>query len=620
MRRVRSSRLGRGWRPFLILTLVLVGGIIWGLGSALAASPASSPSPASGKVVLRLGWTQEPDNLNPFIGYAEATFEIWGLNYDFLFGMGNNSQPTLDLAVEWPTQQNGGISPDGKVWTIHIRSGVKFQDGVPLTAADVAFTYNYIIKNKLANFLNMVLGIESVKALNPTTVQFTCAHPMALGYMEIWSVPILPEHIWKHVSPQAAISTYGDKPPIIGSGPFETVAYIKGGYTEMVRNPYYWGPRPAIDKVYFEMYQNANTMVTDLTKGKIDGAWGIPVAAFKQLASVKSIKAIAHPFYDWDYLEFNCYDNASSLGNPVLRDWRFRNALNYAVDKQRLCELASDGFAQPATTIINPIPGANPDYRWQPPASEAYTFDLAKANQLLTAAGYPLKSGVRLNKQGKPIVLRLMTSTDQPACQIEVKLIAGWLQQLGLTIKLSVVDYGTFLADIYNAHGSTWAPNFDLTVSWWTGYFEPGVTLNCLTTGEIGSLDEPFWSNAQYDKLALEQASTVDPHQRQAIIWQMQQLMYQQAPWIPLTYPDILEAINTAKWTGWAQIWGNGPAWMLQAAIASYLNLRPKVAASTAGGSSNTLLIAVVVVVVIAVAGIAFVVVRRRRRRVEDEA
>ncbi len=91
----------------------------------------------------------------------------------------------------------------------------------------------------------------------------------------------------------------------------------------------------------------------------------------------------------------------------MLRDWRFRNALNYAVDRQRLCAIAYDGLAQPGSTILPPGTWVNPDYHWQPPAGQAYTFDLAKAGQLLTAAGYPLKNGVRVNKQGKPIVLRL---------------------------------------------------------------------------------------------------------------------------------------------------------------------------------------------------------------------
>ena len=622
MRGLRSSRVRHGWSPLLILALLLVGGIVWGLASALAASPTASPSPESGNVVLRLGWTQEPDNLNVFIGYQDTSYEIWALNYDTLFGAGDRNQATLDLASEFPTQQNGGISPDGKVWTIHIRSGVRFQDGVPLTASDVAFTYNYIINHQMANMLLYVKGIESVKALNPTTVQFTCARPMAIGYMETSSVYILPEHIWEHVSPSAATTSYGDKPPIIGSGPFETVAFVKGSYIKMVRNPYWWGKKPAIDEIYFEAYQNADTMVNDLRKGRLDGAWGVPVAEFKQLQSAMGIKAIPYPFYNWDYLEFNCYDKSSSLGNPVLRDWHFRNALNYAINKQRLCDLAYAGLAQPATTIIPPNVWVNPDYRWTPPADQAYTFDLAKANQLLDQAGYPRgANGLRLYK-GKPIVLRLQATTDEPSCQIEAKLIAGWLQQLGLTIKLSVIDSGTLTNDIYNYHGNTPAPNFDMVVWEWTGYFDPGQTLSALTTPEIGNLDEPYWSDAQYDNLALDQASAVNPQQRAQIIWKMQQIMYQQSPWIPVTYPDYLEAIDTAKWTGWTQEFGGtGGAWELEGNNSSYLNLRPAAAVTTTtGGGSNTALIAVVVVVVIVAASVAFVFVRRRRGRLEEEA
>ena len=256
--------------------------------------------------------------------------------------------------------------------------------------------------------------------------------------METYSIYILPKHIWEHVTPGQATTSYGNKPPIIGSGAFETVAFVKGSYLKMIRNPYWWGQKPAVDDIYFEMYQNANTMVSDLRSGKLDGAWGIPEAQFKPLQSVKGIEAIAYPLYNWDYLESNCYTGSTSMGNPVLQDWHFRQALNYAINRQKLVNLAYDGLATPTTSIIPEGVWTNPDYRWNPPADQAYTFDIAQGNQTLTAAGYPLKNGVRLNKQGKPIVLRLMATTDQPACQIEAKLIAGWLQQLGLKIKLEI--------------------------------------------------------------------------------------------------------------------------------------------------------------------------------------
>ncbi len=201
---------------------------------------------------------------------------------------------------------------------------MKFQDGMPLTAADVAFTYNYIIKNNIAQYTTYMAGIKKAKELDPTTVQFTCAHPMAVGFMETQSVPILPQHIWSHVSPQAATTSYGNKAPLIGSGPFQTVTIVKGSYIEMDRNPNYWGPKPAIDKIFFEVYQDAETMVTDLDAGRLDGAWGVPVAQFQQLKSARGLKAIAYPYYGLDDLEFNCYDKPTSMGNPVLRDWRFR--------------------------------------------------------------------------------------------------------------------------------------------------------------------------------------------------------------------------------------------------------------------------------------------------------
>ena len=601
---------------YLAFVVLLAGGLVWGLATAFASG--ASPSPSAGSTTLKIGWTEEPDNLNPFIGYQNETYEIWALNYDLLFGYGASNQPTLDLASAFPTTQNGGISADGKTWTIHIRSGVKWQDGQPLTAADVAFTFEYIVKNGMANFTNSTFGIKSATALDPTTVRIVCTQPKA-DLESMW-VPIIPKHIWEHVSPNAAQTTYATKLPLVGSGPFQTVEFKKGSYIHMVRNPNYWGPKPAIDNVYFLIYQDADTMVSDLKSGSIDAAWGVPQAQFSALKSNPDFKSVPYSYYNWNYLEFNSYDKSSSLGNPVLRDAKFRAALNYAVNKQQLAQVAYQGYAQPGTTIIPPGIWTNPDYHWQPPADQSYTFSIAKADQALTQAGYKrAASGARLNLQGKPIKLRLFASTDSDQEQTEAKLIAGWLGQLGLKITLSIVDPGTLTSDIYNARGKTWAPDYDLVVWNWTGYFDPGQTLVCFTTPQIGSLDEPFWSSAQYDALNAQQSSTIDPQARKTPIWQMQQLMYQQTPWIVLTYPDYLEAYNTSKWTGWQQMFnGRGPAFNTEGFIGSYLNLRPKTA-TAAGGSSSTVLIVVIVVVALVVVAVLAVVLLRRRRPTAEE-
>jgi len=606
------------WKPLLVLAVLLAGGLAWGLAGALAVTSAPSPSPTAGEVALHLGWTQEPDNLNPYVGYQAECWEIWALNYDYLFGSGDHNQPTLDLASEFPTQQNGGISTDGRIWTIHIRQGVKWQDGVPLTAADVAFSYNYVIKNDLTQYTLDTGGILKASALNATMVKLTCAHPMATGFMETQSLPIVPQHIWQHVSADAAQSSYTPPVPLVGSGPFQVVAWKKGSYIEMDRNPNYWGPKPTIQKIFLETYQDPETMVTDLEAGRLDGAWGIPVAQFRQLKSLKGFTSLAYPYYSLDDLEFNCSTSRYSTGNPVLRDWRFRQALNYAIDKPDLCALAYNGLAEPGTTVLLPGVWSNPDYHWQPSGSQAYTFDLAKANQLLTAAGYPLKNGVRLNKQGKRIALRLETATDLPNEQTAVKLIAGWLQKLGIKITLSVVDSGTLEGVMTNVHGQEWAPDFDLVAWGLTGNYDPGQTMNYFTSSSIGLNNTYYWSDPTFDKLALAQASAVDLQKRAAIIWRMQQIMYQQSPDIIFAYPDNLEAINTSRWTGWETMFGgSGPAWQAEGNIQSYLDLRPIAAGGTSGGSRGLLTAGIVVAVVIV--GIVVFVVRRRRRHVQVE-
>ena len=137
----------------------------------------------------------------------------------------------------------------------------------------------------------------------------------------------------------------------------------------------------------------------------------------------------------------------------MLRDARFRNALNYAVDRPKLAQLAYQGHAAPATSIMPPDTWTNPDYHWQPQADQAYPFDLAKANQLLDAAGYSSAPAACVSIEGKPISLRLWSTTDFPQAQTAAKLIAGWFQKLGLKSNSRSSTPGALHADMFNYKG-----------------------------------------------------------------------------------------------------------------------------------------------------------------------
>ena len=393
---------------------------------------------------------------------------------------------------------------------------MKWSDGQPLTAGDVAFSYNYMIQNKMANYASAYAAIERAVVVDPLTVRLICSSPKA--DMLTSYIPIVPEHVWSKISKHAAQNTFTNPPPIIGSGPFETVAFKKGNYVLMKRNPYWWGPKPAIDEIDFEDYTNSDSMYEDLTTGTIDGAVELSPANFQKLTTDKRFHTDAYNFYFWDYVDLNCYDGPS-LGCPVLRDVDFRRALATAIDQQTIIKIAWHGFAEPGTTIMNPHSWFNPDYHWEPTGADKFTFDLAKARQMLAAAGYRDVNGDGYveDKAGKPFTLRLWARSESQPSQVEGKLLTSWWKQIGVHVVFSVVDEGYIDSQFWNTVKGRFTPNFDMYLWDWDGYVDPGADLQTFTTAQIDNWNEPCWSNPEFDRLYKEQEMTLDPAKRQQI-------------------------------------------------------------------------------------------------------
>ncbi|MEI6500809.1 MAG: ABC transporter substrate-binding protein, partial [Armatimonadota bacterium] len=523
---MRSSGSAAFRRIAVVVLLLFSASLTWSVTAAGAAG-SSSPSPATG-TTLRIGWTMEPDNLNPFIGYQVSNWVIWQLNYDTLVGCrASDLQPVPRLAVGWDH------SPDGKVWTFNLRHGVKWQDGVAFTSKDVAFTYNYIIKNKITLAAVYTESILRVVPVDDFTVKFVCSKSKANMLTSL--VPILPQHVWSKVSPAAAVKSFQNPPPIIGTGAFQVVKWVKGSYIELRANRGYWGPKPKVDAILFELYQNSDSMASDLKTGALEGGWDVPSAQFGQLGQQPHLTAIAAAINGFYSLDMNCYAGKTSLGNPVLRDPAFRTALQWAVDKQRIADLAYFGHADPASTLVRANYYQGLDWHWEPPAGSAYTFDLAKAGQLLTQAGYPLAGGVRVDRKGKPITLRLWAPASNVGQQTTGKLIAGWFKALGLKIDYQVLDDGAIMDRTYNYTASgAYAPDFDMQLLYAFGDPDPTWMLSLYTTSQIGSWSSTGWSNAAYDLLYAQQQTTMDQQKRQELVWQMQQVVYAQSPSIVL--------------------------------------------------------------------------------------
>lgn len=606
MRR-RLGRLGA------VAILTVAASLLSATVGAAAESSSTTPSAISSTatVTYRVGVLEYVDSLNPFVGYTGVDYSVYHLIYDFLVGFEPQKlEPRAEYAESWSS------SADGLTWTFKIRSGMTWQDGDPATARDAAFTFNYILDNRLSAFIGYLTSIKKVTAPDDTTLIIECSKPKA-DILQM-KVPILPEHIWSKVSAKAAETSFRNGPSTVGSGPYQVVENKHDSYCRLVANPSYWGGKPAVDELIFESYQNADTMVQDLAAGALDAVDGVPAAQFRGLAS-DSITTNAAVSWSFEQLTFNCYDGADSRGNPVLRDPEFRRALQWAVDRETNAAVAYGGYMSPGTTLLPPYSA----YAWQPTADETYSYNPAKARELLDAAGYKDADddGYRETKAGKPLTLRLFSDAQTSQNVSTSKLVVGWFKDVGVRVKLQILDSGALVDVEVNYDGSRFAPDFDMIVWYWEGDAEsPQFILSLLTSGQLAGWSDSSWTDSEYDKLFSQQATATDRATQVSVVQSMQQIAYAASPYIVFGYPQSLEAYNTSDWTGYVKVPGGYPDYDGEAlGHDTYISVRPVVAGAATAEESSTTWVWVLVAAAVIVIAVAVAVLRgRRRAEVED--
>ena len=164
-----------------------------------------------------------------------------------------------------------------------------------------------------------------------------------------------------------------------------------------------------------------------------------------------------------------------------------------------------------------------------------------------------------------------------------------------------MIDDGALGDKQYNYDGDQFAPDFDMFIWGWGGDVDPNFILSILTTGSIESWSDCNWSNAEYDKLFLEQQTTIDVQERIALVQQMQQIVYDESPYIPLVYPLDLEAANTGKWTGWVRANENKGAWWYNTQPDTYVAVHPahRRRGDDSGGSNTGLIVGIVIAAIV---------------------
>jgi peptide/nickel transport system substrate-binding protein len=445
-----------------------------------------------------------PNSLDVRQGTDSQSERIGGLIYDALVRKDKHFNLQPWLATNWSR-------PDPLTWVFHIRSGVHFHDGHPLTAADVAWSIRSMTNGALITAKGGAFaGITAVDVPDPLTVVVHTSAPLPSLLFN------LSDGLFGVVE-DGARANEGLRP--IGSGPFRFVSQVQDKEVILDRNPNYWAgaPSPTIQRVRFQVVPDTITAALEMKKGSADVESNIlTMDMVHALTGQPNLRVAIGPGARVDYLNFNVQD-------PALRDPRVRQAIACAIDKTALIAALWRGHARPADTLL-------PPGHWAAaPDSELaqYPHNIARAVQLLDAAGLkPDKDGVRLR-------LTMKTSTDETA-RLEAQAMQAELRQAGIALTLRSAEFGTFYSDITKGA-------FQMYILRWIGSNEdPDIFHYCYATEMFPpkGANRGHYSNPRVDALLKAASATTDEPARRQDYIQVQQILAEDLPTIPLWYPD----------------------------------------------------------------------------------
>ena len=509
-----------------------------------AADGTTNSTPAT----LRIGWPGSPDTLNPGTGVLAEAYTIYDMVYTTLYKLNFDGTFSLDAAESVAT------SEDGKTWTFTIRQGITFHDGQPMTANDVAFSLNLYLAHTDFPYLNFYTGyFDTITAPDDKTVVLTLTEAIPNLESQLLALYILPEHIWSQHAEGNAAAEF-ENLAMIGTGPFQMKEYRQNEFVHLVANPDYFAGPPKVAEVIFQTFGNEDALVQALVTGQVDMITEMPNTAVPVLKRTENVAVVSGAPLGPSVRDIifnqlapeNCPVDAGGLctGHPALQDRTVRLALAHATDKQNIIDVAMLGLAQPGLTLV----AAGQAY-WYNDKLQDYAFDITKANQILDEAGYKDSDGdgVREMPDGsRPLTFRLQWPNDIPEAPRIAELLGQSWGQIGITVEPQAIDPDALTAACCPVF------DFDMMIWGWSWGPDPNDPLGVMRTDQIPSgSSETGYANPDYDALYNQQAVELDREKRREIVFQMQEIVFNDVVYIIPYYQQAVQAYRTDRFTGW---------------------------------------------------------------------
>lgn len=481
-----------------ILILVFIAMLIFAGCSPNSGGNSSGGSNGDKTVVIALG--SDPKHFNTNFTDASSGGYITANVMNSLVALDDAHNILPDLAHDWE------IAEDAKEYTFYLEEDVKWHDNEPFSSKDVQWTINEILDEKGFDYDQLKL-IEKVETPDENTVVIKLSEPNSALLSVLTNVMVLPAHIYEGTD--WGTNKANQEP--IGTGPFKFVEHNKGVSITLEANEEYFKGAPNVDRLIFNIIPDENTVVQSFLNGEvdiIDYSSALSPGAVPELEKADDVKMVKTISNSRQYMIMN-------FDKDPWKNQKVREAFAYAIDRDEIVEKAHKGYAEKAIGFYTPtVEWSFNDQDIMPER------DVEKAKQLLDEAGLVEDgNGVRI----KDLELLLF---EFPVFNDIAKVVQSNLKEVGIESTISSLEYTAWDEKVRNG-------DFDVTIMGGNWGIDPEHL--SVRTGSTGSMNLMNYSNEEIDELLDEGLQVVEQEERADIYKEVQKIMSEDYPVIPLT-------------------------------------------------------------------------------------
>lgn len=514
------------------------------------------------KKIVTMTFFEEPDSLNTAYSgmwYAGLAIDIFNPG---LWYWDDHLEPSLEMAAEFPTKENGLISEDGLTIRVPLNQDARWSDGEPVTADDFVFTYEMILDpaNTVQSTWPYATYVESVEAEDDYTLVINFTEPFAPWATSIFTF-VMPEHALRPVY-EAEGSIDGAEWNRTGdpaNGAYVVREWAAASHIIYETNDHYWRGRPTVDEVHVLIVPDDQSQMAAIKTGDTDIGIFLSYADIPEIEQLEDVEidTVLSGYNESWFFNLNTDETAADNGHPALQDVRVRQAIAYAVDFDAICDELLYGGTYPPLTKWEETPYSYPD-------ADPYTYDPDRAQELLDEAGWVDSNGDGIrDKDGVELILTYATTQGREVREQTQVVAMQYLADVGIGVEIQNGSYDVFW-NSYGEGGPIATGQFDIA-QWSDSSDFPDPNEDQWLCAEIPSEDSPDGNNwyglcdEELDALVQAQATEVDPDRRIELFHEIGRVINEQVYWLGVWHDNDVWTLNTRLQN--VRISGADPFW-----------------------------------------------------------